>query len=496
LSLATGSSGILIGGSFTQTGSSTAIWNGTSISSLGESLNVGADVYSIISGSNQIFVGGLFNNPVNRKRQMTVRSHQNDIGLWSGYGETPKSGQGIIFGIAETYQEQNDLTGSLIELCGFTAGEKDIGVVSDENIISEAVVMIPYVLRGDENLEDNSEAKNTLVIEGEQHNLNISSKEGPFYFSVDKNVINNLLDLEFEKTNADQIIKKIELSSVKDSSITKTIGLMGKYNIPPHLDWVNNKNIDPFVMYIFEFKNTLDTQDLSDIWQGVMPKIAKNPEVESNFIEHSLDEKEFFHGKSLPENIRFKIFKVKKKAKKSYYELTDDSKDDNRFKFKFDNQEKTPDYSYNYPYDFFSLVEMINVEVGSQVSEQPVEVKKNKTIPKIKSTQKKINMNNPVQLEEKLYPISPPITNVLALGLPNSFSNTNKKLFEIKTATSGIYDTTVSLGQNISVGSIIATSKTGAKIKSPVAGKVSYINDKVGNEGRINASVIIFKIEV
>jgi hypothetical protein len=141
---------------------------------------------------------------------------------------------------------------------------------------------------------------------------------------------------------------------------------MTKYNIPPHLDWVQNKNIEPFVMYIAEFKETLDQQDLADIWQGLMPKIARNCKLDENFIEHPLKEDEFFHGKSIPAGVKFKIFKVKKKAKKSYYDLTDDSSDDTRFRFDFANQKTTPDYSFNYPYDFFSLVELIDIETSTK----------------------------------------------------------------------------------------------------------------------------------
>ena len=36
--------------------------------------------------------------------------------------------------------------------------------------------------------------------------------------------------------------------------------------------------------------------------------------------------------------------------------------DDSRFKFQFGNEEKPPEYNYNWPYDFFSLVELVKME--------------------------------------------------------------------------------------------------------------------------------------
>jgi hypothetical protein len=63
------------------------------------------------------------------------------------------------------------------------------------------------------------------------------------------------------------------------------------------------------------------------------------------------------------------MFKAKKRAKINYYDLTSDSRDDTKFQFKFNNQVVTPQYSYNYPYDFFSLIEGVNVAASLEFSE-------------------------------------------------------------------------------------------------------------------------------
>lgn len=289
-------------------------------------------------------------------------------GLWSGYGDIPEKGKGITFGIEESFPKNTQGVGSLIELCGFEAGQRDIGAVAGSKEISEAVILIPYVEKGYENFTNINYAKNILGVVGENGVTESTKDQGPFYFEVDKNIINTVLGAQFDSSTPDQVSKLLNKATIdKENSIIKTLKGMTEYNIPPHLDWVTNKDINPFVMYVMEFKHKLDQQDLADIWQGLMPKIAKTPEIDSSVTEHYLGEQEFFHGKNLPNNIRFKVFKVKKKAHKSYYELTDSTSDDNRFKFNFANGKTTPDYSYNWPYDYFSLVEFINVETTSEV---------------------------------------------------------------------------------------------------------------------------------
>lgn len=88
----------------------------------------------------------------------------------------------------------------------------------------------------------------------------------------------------------------------------------------------------------------------------------------------------FFTVKKLPKQIRWMVFKVKKQAAINYFDKTADSKDDDRFKFEFKVGVKAPEYSYNWPYDYCSLVELaqIEAEVGigpvSQKSSKPINV--------------------------------------------------------------------------------------------------------------------------
>ena len=118
----------------------------------------------------------------------------------------------------------------------------------------------------------------------------------------------------------------------------------------------------------------MDQEDLSDIWQGVMPKLAMKAEKEEVKVTHTNASWEFFNGKKIPSGVRWMVFKVKKRARTNYYDLVDDAQADRRFKFNFNldsSERKSPNYSYNWPYDYFSLVELAQLE-----SEIVIEAKK------------------------------------------------------------------------------------------------------------------------
>jgi hypothetical protein len=129
------------------------------------------------------------------------------------------------------------------------------------------------------------------------------------------------------------------------------------YVLPPHLDWINDPNTEPFVIYAFENETMLDKQDLGDIWQNILPDSFKNSEQKTLSIEHLLHEKEFFHGMKLMPDTKLKIFKVKKKGHDNYYKLTNHSIDDHNFKY-------LGHPTHNWPYDYLSLAEMASLKAS------------------------------------------------------------------------------------------------------------------------------------
>ena len=151
------------------------------------------------------------------------------------------------------------------------------------------------------------------------------------------------------------------------TSISEMIEGAKKYVIPPQYNFMHYSDITPFVSYFLEFEHSLTRRDLIDIWQGVMPSIAIHPETDDVEIAHSIDKHNFFHNIDVPSDIKFMVFKVKRRAEWNYYNVTTDSTDDTRFRFDFQGDGKVevvPDYSYNWPYDYFSLVERAKVDVS------------------------------------------------------------------------------------------------------------------------------------
>ena len=132
-----------------------------------------------------------------------------------------------------------------------------------------------------------------------------------------------------------------------------------------------------------------------------MPDIAMTAEMDETTIKHRLDSKfEFFGSVPKPDgatgivlgqeainpfinedlDIRWMVFKVKQRGKNNYNNVT--KKSETSLGFSFTGQEElaqfasSPEkelkYSYNYPYDFFSLVEL--AQVDSEVTFEPTEI--------------------------------------------------------------------------------------------------------------------------
>ena len=297
---------------------------------------------------------------------LNVTASSNDcLSIWNRYGFVPSGSSGIFFEIRESYPEVindrtlNSLTQSLIDVCGFEPDSQRIGELAEEKEISEAVVAIPY-----------SVAKipgQTVNIFGNKH-----------FFKIEKQMFKT------QRANIDAggpAVKEGQLGSSKDiehTSVSNMIRAMRKYVFPPKFNFLRKTigNIPtPFAMYIFEFNHTLDRQELCDIWNNTMPDIAVTAEKQDVAISHGISRYDFFGVTGGPFNlnatlphIRWMVFKIKKKAEESYYNITADTTDDDRFKFDFGNKTKRPDYTYNWPYDFFSLVELAKIDSSITIS--------------------------------------------------------------------------------------------------------------------------------
>jgi hypothetical protein len=182
-------------------------------------------------------------------------------------------------------------------------------------------------------------------------------------------------------------------------SVSKMMDSMGRYVFPPSMDFAKYpEEVNPFAMYIFEFEHQLNQQDLVDIWQNLPPRIGRafdaTAPLDSSEIEQ---EKQITHSLSCGEllenadaKLQWMIFKVKQKAQTNYWRKTVTNNPSivslsdivesggvsslKSTAVKSSNfvaggagkgaVEKTGEFdrTYNWPYDFFSLVELVKID--------------------------------------------------------------------------------------------------------------------------------------
>ena len=297
-------------------------------------------------------------------------------GMWHQYGSIPSSAKGVFLSVQDLNPAELNsqrATGSLVRLLGFdkTRSEVKLGTVSQQKNISEAIVAIPFF---------------------------INSNSDRTFFNINREIINrSQLILKGQQKLVDDLNESVPLYKPATSTV-EMVERMQKYVIPPQFDFLINETVDPFAMLIFEFKATLNQADLVNIWQNLPPQslstiatgsyasISVDLISQMNAVEGLSPSFENYKGwglltqygtdsspAGLPTNIQWLVFKAKQKAEKNYYKLTADTTDDERFKFTFKEgtqagKGQIPNYSYNWPYDYFSLVELAKFDSSVKLS--------------------------------------------------------------------------------------------------------------------------------
>ena len=276
------------------------------------------------------------------------------IGMWHQYGKIPeKPNEGVFLQVTEIPDEWVDNAmgkkshefGSLIKLCGFSTDPVRLGEVAKTKVIKEAIIAVPFIEK-----------------DGQRQ-----------FFSIDREDIENALEPSTRNLVGKTIV-----------DMTKK---MKDYVFPPSMDFINNRDIDPFAMYIFEFKHLLNKQQLADIWQNLTPDIGEYHEEVESTISHELLSHELLGGKAdlkpgrntefelnrqvrkdkIDSKIRWMVFKVKQRAKDSYFEKIFERNESQTDSLNLKNTTlsstgKKNNATYNWPYDYFSLVELVKLE--------------------------------------------------------------------------------------------------------------------------------------
>ena len=274
-------------------------------------------------------------------------------GMWHQYGSAPQQSKGIFMGISDVAGSE-----SLADAVGFPRGNRQrLGELPEdgERVISEAVVAVPYYVK-------NSKAN--------------------FY--------------RLDRQQAKDAINQENIAGV-DTSVLHQVEMMKRYVFPPQMDFVSNRRKAPIAMYVFEFTHKLTRKDVSDIWQNLPPEIGTHgvgylqgdpygmgtTEVMVGHHLRSADDpiKDPLGG-VLQEKLRWMVFKVKRRAATNYFKKLSDSLTGHKHGgiSLFDEGEKMQlisstlrdlhqktKYSYNWPYDFFSLVELIKVTAEVEI---------------------------------------------------------------------------------------------------------------------------------
>ena len=289
---------------------------------------------------------------VNLESNLAVPTYASESvprGMWHQFGLPPESpDKGIFLQATDVPKEwlslhpfvaeygdeayANGNAKSLVDLLGIDQSPRRLGEVAEAKEVSEAIVAVPFV----------QEANNKR------------------FFEIPDQVFEAAIAKELDSSN----------------SVRQMLVKMSRYVLPPKMDFMTNKTITPFAMYIFEFKHTFDKDDLTHIWQNLPPKSIERVEEKTVTVSHEFLDTDLL-GEAMADKLQWMVFKVKKKAVKNYFSKvasrSGDNLDDKRYKFEFEVAGRTREvpYSYNWPYDFFSLVEL--VKIGAKVDLQAVD---------------------------------------------------------------------------------------------------------------------------
>ena len=290
-------------------------------------------------------------------------------GMWHQYGRLPKSTEGIFLELEKPKYRQvgNDPVAtaprtdlSLAKLIGFSATSQKVGRVAPTKTIREAVVAVPFV-------EEENERKFFEISRASL--IPQSSTEGETVFSTSVDSIQQMLDS------------------------------MERYVMPPSFDFLTYpEDVTPVTMYIFEFEHSLNQQDLVDIWQNLPPRIGRafDPDngletteiMQTKEITHSLGDTELLA--EVEDKLQWMVFKVKQRGKTNYFEKIIESNSTTDIPTELAEEglgktlkkknvketdflgggaakgantlESEETIGYNWPYDFFSLVELAKID--------------------------------------------------------------------------------------------------------------------------------------
>ena len=305
------------------------------------------------------------------------------IGMWHQFGNIPSNNEGIFCQITDvpiSYLHSNNMRNKATGSDGLTTGNAyDEGFDWNETEINDYKEMKSQ----NKSLADVLGFSKQPVRLGEIAKVK-KIKEAvvavPFYETDGVKKF-----FEIPRKDIDNVIAGN--SKLCGQTVIEMVDKMRQYNFPPSMDFLNYSEVDPFAMYIFEFEHDLTQQDLSYIWQNLAPDIALNHEEAEATVTHELLAHELLGGGAVvtttedgailnesskgiefKEDIRWMVFKVKYRAKTNYFKKMVGKKDSIDSSRGIGPSGEDDLITYNWPYDFFSLVELVKIDASVEFS--------------------------------------------------------------------------------------------------------------------------------
>ena len=284
----------------------------------------------------------------------------------------------VISGIDLTAYQNNKFK-DLSKLVGFEK-KKKLGNTADDLTVSEAVVAVPFIEKNgrkqfftipEDTIRRALGDLNSISSDKSVTQAEYAVKSALKAIDNNKDLLDNLPDQKAAKVRAaasaasaaasNQIKSDANDADNISDTIKDMVSKMKKFVFPPNMDFVNNLGkVTPFSMYIFEFDYKFTQTDLAYMWQNVAPPDRTEKFIEQEVeISHRLFSNElmgsFDNGDNdpIPDGLKWMVFKVKQRANNNYFSKVS--------KVSGPRAEQFP-ISYNWPYDFFSLVEFANID--------------------------------------------------------------------------------------------------------------------------------------
>jgi hypothetical protein len=241
-----------------------------------------------------------------------------------------------------------------------------IGQLPEEKTIREAVVAIPFIQDevGNRNFFRLSRGEVYKAVQ----NLGFSEYKREF-----------VEEEELRRTSArDRFAGRRNEFQVKPS-VQSMVAKMMRYVIPPKMNFLKYNTrealVEPFAMYIFEFEHILSKRDIAYMWQNLPPDFgldtfhnnSSDTLKAESIVSHDLGNDLDLLSGQITKDVRWMVFKVKQRAKTNYFKkMQKDRLPLNHPDKALSVENDIFEYGFNWPYDYFSMVELIKLdaEVG------------------------------------------------------------------------------------------------------------------------------------